>query len=247
MKDEQKLEQYQNIIDKLINNNNLSVSETQIVKNDSGFQAYKNEFDLLNEGIRRSVLHNKLAEVKSLENNFNPASANVAKPNNRRKWFAAIGIILLLGLAYLFMQINKGGSYDKDLLLADSLSAYPNIDGVRSIDTESNLGAYSLYNKGEHKNALIEFEKLLKIDQNPKHKFYMAVSLLHVNKYQEAQDLLEGKALQGYKEVPVNYYLALSKIATDDPKEAIELLSNPTLSSPLLDKRRKKLIRILSR
>ncbi len=247
MKEEQKLELYQNIIDKLLNNESLSELEMQIVKNDTDFQTYKDEFNLLNEGIRRSALQTKLAEVKALENKFIPASANVNKPSNRRKWFAAFGIIFLVALAYLYTQINKGGSYDKDFLLADNLVPFTDIDGTRSTDKESKVDAYGFYNKRDYKNAIIEFEKLLKIDQNPKHKFYMAVSLLFVNKFEEAQDILEDKELQNYKKVPVNYYLALSKIGTDDPKEAIQLLSNPTIPYPILDKKRKKMIRILSR
>ena len=239
------MEQYQDIIDKLLNHRSLSESESKIMKNDLEFKAYQKEFQLVTLGIKKSALHKKLEEIKALEAKSN--SQDSTKPKSRRRWLLVLGLILLGGLLYLFVQLNKGGSYDKDLLIADNVVNYPDIETSRSNDVSSNNKAYELYKKGKHPEAIKEFEKLLKLDQNPKHKFYLGVSLMQEGRYKAAQNIFEHESLNGYKKVPLNYYLALCNIANDEPDKAVELLSNPTLPSPILDNKRSKIIRMLTR
>lgn len=245
--EEQKLEVYQDIIDKLLHNHTLSDTEKSIVKNDSEFLSYQKEFSILSKGIRKSAMHKKLNEIKELENDLSSASANVDKPSNKRKWLLAASLLFILGAAYLVLQLNKGGSYDKDFLIADNILNFPLPNGTRSVDVKEINIAYVHYQKGDHDTAIKEFEKLILKDNDPKLKFYLAISLLQKQKYKAAQNLLLDKSLKDNRELPINYYLALTKIGTDEPKEAIELLSNPTLSSPIFDKYRKKMIHMLSR
>jgi len=247
MKEEQKLELYQDSIDKLLHKKELSENEQAVVKNDIDFKNYQAEFSTMSEGIKRAALHKKLDEIKALENKFGSASANSKQSSSKRKWLLALGLLFLLGLAYLFLQLNKGGSYDKDLLLASNVPSYPVTDATRGSDNSNENQAYVHYKKGEHSLGVKEFEKLIAHDNNPKHRFYAAISLIETKKYKEAQNMLQHASLKDYKELPINFYLALAKIGTDDPKEAIELLSKPTLPSPILDDKRLKLIRILSR
>jgi len=170
---------------------------------------------------------------------LDPASANIKNRPSRRKWLLGVGLLLLVGIAFLIMQMNKGGSYDKDFLIADNVIHHP--------AKENSNEAYKLYEKAEFGRAVSAFEKLIETDKNPSHKFYLAVCHLQNSKYKAAQKLLQQDPVKNIKDLPINYYLALSKVGTNDPDEAIELLNNPTLPSPKLDSKRKKIIRMLSR
>lgn len=189
----------------------------------------------------------KNKNVEELENNLSSASANGNSPKKKRQWIWLAMVFLILGLAFLFMQLNKGGSYDKDFLIADNTLIYPSSDDPENEVAGLGTKAYLHYNKGNFRAAIKEFKILIAKDNDPKHKFYLAICFLETQKYKAAQKLLLDKKLKDNKMLPINFYLALSKIGTDDPKEAIELLSNPTLPTPILNKYREKLIRMLSR
>ena len=253
MKEEQNLELYQDIIDKILNNIGLTDVETKIVESDPDFLSYQKEFGLISQAVKKSALHEKLDFIKQLENNHLDASANETtsakkvKPIKKRIWLIAAAFLFLLGAAYLVIQLNKGGNYDKDLIYEEYMADYPDIDGTRSDRNKVLSKAYKLYNDQQYRPAIFEFENLISNDENPKHKFYLAICLLRVKKFNEAQVLLEHDSLKNFNKVPVNFYLALSKIGTGDREEAIDLLKNPSHDSSILDPKRKKLLRILQR
>lgn len=251
MTNDAKLEQYQEIIDKLHQGLELSSEEKSIVETDSSFKDYQKEFGLINKAISHSVMEEKLSELNKLEEKY-VADQPKKRAFGRRSYllFAAASILLLLAL-FLF---NTGDdSYDGQLLASGYLVDFPDPDNTRSgdkgDDPKKANDPYKIYrevdsneNTISYKKPINAFRELIKTDDNPKHKFYLGICLLRDSKWKEAEKIFENAQLKELRNYPVNYYLGLSKLGLEKTEEAIELFNNPSSDHFYYNKEAKEIL-----
>lgn len=252
------LEKYQNIIDKIIGNIELSNDEKSIVENDDNFKSYQQDFALIQNAIKHTSLENKLSSLNKMEEKYKEEKTSAhskEKPTRRlgrRSYLLLAAASILLLLAYFMFNDSKSGSYDGDLLASNS-----NISFQSGYETRSNSNDYSNvdssyinYIKNDFFKAAKDLEKRIEIDDDPKHKFYLALCHLERQKWKSAEKLLENKSMDQLKDFPVNFYLAISKVGQRKTVEAIELLEKSNSSGfimhnqrgdKLLEKLKKKL------
>ena len=77
------------------------------------------------------------------------ASANENKYFGRAKWLLGLILLFLISAAFLLIQLNKGGSYDKDFLIADNAVHFVESDNSKQSKNEVKSKAYDLYFNGE--------------------------------------------------------------------------------------------------
>lgn len=249
MINEEKLIRYQEIVDKLFQNSPLNEEENLIVKNDIDFKNYQKENSIIHHAITHSALNEKLNELNKLEEKYQNSDMKNPK-KTRRLFFALTAASVLLFLSYFLFFYGEGGkSYDGDLLASDFVINYPTGFESRSSSNNNNIdSSYVNYVKGEalHK-AIKDLEKRVEIDDDPKHKFFLAISYQRVEKWKDAEKLLEREDVRSLKDIPSNYFLAVSKTGLRKTKEAIELLEAPKTGKESINMQGEKLLKILKR
>lgn len=255
-----KLEQYQEIIDKLYSSQKLTNEEKTIVESDTAFQEYQKEFGLIEKAISHNVLEQKLSEMNKLEEKYKGevGSKIPQKPRlSRRSYLLLASSFILLLVAYYLYSSNLGDdSYDGDLLAADYVMDFPDPDNTRStnnnIDNQLSKDPYKLYSDANddgtsYGKASMAFKNLIQSDDNPKHKFYLGISLLRESKWKEAEEIFGDNQLKELNNYPINYYLAVAKIGLEKTEEAIELLNTPTTGNTFYNKEAQVIIKKLER
>ena len=255
-----KLEQYQEIIDKLNNSRELSIEEKNIVESDTSFQEYQKEFGLIKMAISHNVLEQKLSELNKLEEKYKGDVASKVPQKRRlgrRSYLLFASSFILLLVAYYLYSSNLGDdSYDGDLLAADYVMDFPDPNNTRStdsnIDNQLSKDPYKLYSDANadgtsYHKASMAFENLIQSDDNPKHKFYLGISLLRESKWKEAEEIFGDNQLKELKNFPINYYLAVAKIGLEKTEEALELLNTPTTGNAIYNQEAQKIIKKLER
>lgn len=233
MTEDQKLEQYQEIIDRLQAGQSLSDEENSIVNSDASFKKYQSDHRQIEKAVSHNAMKNKLAQLNKLEEKYKDESPK-KRGLSRRSYLllAASCILLLLG----YLMVNSGDDkYDGDLLAEDMLLAFTDPDATRGTDTTTSNDPYQLYSKSKYGLATTAFEELIESDDNPKHKFFYGVCLLQKRKWKDAEKVFENKQLQELRNYPLNYNLAVAKVGLEKTEEAIELLKSPSSGNELFN------------
>lgn len=256
MTNDTKLEQYQDIIDKLHSGIELNVQEKSIVETDTDFQEYQKELGLIEKAISHSVLEEKLSVMNKLEEKYSDEQPKKKTLGRRSYLLLAAAFILLLLAFFLFNQGDD--SYDGDLLAEDFVMDFPDPDNTRSggngSDIKTTDDPYKLY---QAENSSLDsrsyykptkaFQELIKTDDNPKHKFYLGICYLRDSKWKEAEAIFENEQLKELKNYPINYFLAVSKVGLEKTDEAIELFDSPISSYAVFNAEGQKNIEKLNR
>ena len=239
MTEDQKLKQYQEIIDKLNEGLELSEIENSIVKSDGGFKKYQKDHLQIEQAITHNAMEKKLTDLNELEKKY-ADEPKVKRGLSRRSYLLLAASSILLLLAYFF--INSGdNTYDGDLLAMDYVMDFTDPDTTRGTNSSDTKDPYELYSSGKYKMALNGFKELIASDDNPKNKFYYGVCLLRLNKWKEAEQVFENEQLKELRNYPLNYNLAVAKVGLEKTDEALKLLNNPSSGNELFNREAEKL------
>ncbi len=246
MINENKLQMYQDIIDKLLLQNSLTKNELGIVDNDQDFQIYLKEFNLIEKGIAYSVMKSKYQFLIDHENNKYAKDLNKESGILRKSLIFAIAASILLLLGYITFNGSSSKTYNGQLLASKTMVPYAMPNVSRSNDDITKNDPYYNYSKRNYPEAINDFQKLIESDNNPKYKFYLAVSYLYVKNWEKAESILSNQELAeiGY---PVNFYLAIAKVGLKKTNEAVELLQKPLTDDILYNEEGQKLLKELKK
>ena len=239
MTEDQKLEQYQDIIDKLHEGLELTEIENSIVKSDDDFKKYQNNHLQIEQAITHNAMEKKLSELNELEKKYKSEPKRKRGLSRRSYLLLAASSILLL-LAYFF--VNSGDdAYDGDFLAHDSVMDFTDPETTRSSINSDTKNPYAQYSSGKYRMAISTYKELIATDDNPKHKFFYGVCLLREGKWKEAETVFENEELKALRNYPLNYNLAVAKIGLEKTDEALDLLSNPSSGNELFNREAEKL------
>ena len=242
MTNDVKLEQYQEIIDKLHGGIELSDQEKNIVETDTAFQDYQKELNLIEKAISLNVLESKLSEVNKFEERYQ-AKAPIKRNLGRRSYmlFAAASILLLLA----FFLFNNKGNFDVEMLAYQENVASQEPDRTRGEDGISSDDPYSLYNDEKYILAEKAFRTLISNDDNPMHKFFLGETLLKQKKWKDAENIFSDPSLKQLEKYPLTYKLGIAKLGLGKTDEAIKLLNTPTPGNMIYNELAEDLIKKL--
>ncbi len=135
------------------------------------------------------------------------------------QYSVAASVAILLGL-FVFMQNNNPNFEDYN----QHENAYFTERGNE--DTQLKL-AQDAFNAKKYKEAVANFELILKEKKSPEMQLYYSISLLEDNQFQKAEiqlmDLKLGTSIYATK---ATWYLALSKLKQKDYKSCKEILNS---------------------
>lgn len=256
MTNDQKIEFYQEIVDKLIGREQLTAAEQNIVDTDDGFKEYQKEFNLITKAISYSAMEKKLVEVKNMETKYQDDKSTRSEiPNKelpkkksmvRRLVPLAVAASVLL-LASYFLFSGTGYSIDGQLLAEDHSTHFGLLSETRSTSKIEKGNPYYNYTERKHSLAVQDLKTLIATDDDPKHKFYLAVSYQRIGKWKESEKLLEDTGVQQLKDYPLNYFLAISKLGLSKIDEALELLQNPRSGNTIFNEEAEKIVAKINR
>ena len=173
--------------------------------------------------------------------------AQVKRMEPRRiLWFVAAVAIALIGFFAWFVIEPK---VQPDKLYAEYFEPYPVYQVSRSEDHEPQFQeAMELYGLERYAEAgdILRNLELSQDQQQQSVRFYLAITMLHENKLEEAQTILKemiGRSDSKFSE-QATWYLALAHLKTNEKSAAIQLLGELSdapgrfgkLSTELLDK-----------
>jgi len=217
-------------------------------------QEEKAEFDtlLLNDvEFKKEVdLHSDLKHVAKLEDSADfrklIADIKIKKTQQRRnytKWLAAASIVLVLGLSYVLTLGNKPTNEE---LFTSYFEPYRNviqpIERGEAQQDEKTL-AFTAYEKGDYKKAMVLFSKLYDSTQESYCLFYKANALLKLEKANEAVPLLlEHLKTKDTLTEKSRWYLALAYLKLNNKIEAKKTLKKVISESNYKTKEAKELL-----
>ncbi|MEM6260862.1 MAG: hypothetical protein AAGI38_00030 [Bacteroidota bacterium] len=209
---------------------------------DSEFQAlYKAEQDLFQafQSAGRAQLKADLQALDaqtfvSRSTNQVPDASGKVRPMFQKyaAWAVAAAVVLLLGLVYVL----RPQSMSNEELLAAHFEPYPNEQyriqrgAEDSTVSKSVLEAFYYYDSGDYEVAAEKFNFLNQKAGDQEIEFFEAISLMKINRWQEAIEILTSISEQsGSKyQKPADWYKALSLIGlnrTEDANTLIQVIS----------------------
>ncbi|MFM9826970.1 tetratricopeptide repeat protein, partial [Flavobacterium sp.] len=164
------------------------------------------------------------ADLSAFTQNLNSIAATHFKPKKAKvislrswKYSVAASVAILIGL-FVFMQNNNPNFEDYN----QHENAYFTERGNE--DTQLKL-AQDAFNAKKYKEAVANFELILKEKKSPEMQLFYSISLLEDNQFQKAEiqlmDLKLGNSIFKNKAI---WYLALSKLKQKEYKSCKEIL-----------------------
>lgn len=190
-----------------LNTDDMSALETRL-KNEPDLNADYNDLKVLVEGMRASVLENKLQMLKSLENKETPVSPNVNKKrpasflSTKRIWLAGIIIVLITLFGWWIMHekvstVSEKSKqlfaerFDRELILHRTERS---AGGNDSLTLKQKI-AYDLYAIQEFEEAIPKLNELWKIQHDTTAYFYLGVCYLATGNTSEGNKILSDPAI----------------------------------------------------
>lgn len=168
-----------------------------------------------------------------------------SKKINSKSWiFIAASAIVLLGISLFY--INQTPSTNK--LFADYFEPYPNVESpiVRSGSPKSiKEEAFVAYEIADYNKASEMFSELSKITDDPYAPFYHAVSLMVINKIEDAVSIFTNTSWSKDYQGKVDWYLSLCQIKLHKLEEAKFTLKKIIKNNSYNHVKAKKLLEIL--
>ncbi len=180
--------------------------------------AFKKDVDL-SINLKQVAQHEDNADYRNLISSF-----ETVKPQQKRrytKWLAAASIVLILGLSYVLTLDDKPTNEE---LFTNYFEPYRNviqpIERGNSQQDEKTL-AFTAYEKGNYKKAIVLFSKLYNSTNESYYLFYKANALLKLEKANEAIPvLLEHLKTKDTLTKKSRWYLALAYLKLNNKVEA---------------------------
>lgn len=152
----------------------------------------------------------------------------VTKPFRRtRKSWLAVAAVAAIALVIFTLQLGKEA--DLAALYASNYTKYPNVVApvVRGDNSTMSLkdSAFAAYESKLYQSSILMFERLYVADSAEQYPFYIAMSLMEVEDYNQALHILElHKWSASYKPLS-DWYRALCYLKTGDKKQAKDVLN----------------------
>jgi len=167
-----------------------------------------------------------IEERKKLKEKLN--SFESQKTSGTKWWYAAASILVLVTIS--FWLYNQNPSTEK--LYASYFESYPNViePVVRNGNNQvvsTKTKAFIAYESKDYSNAVIFFNDLIDGTDDDYALFYKAISLMHINKFDEASSILKSTNWSDTYNSKALWYLALSELKQnhiDNCKDALNKL-----------------------
>ena len=192
--------------------NNIVFSETfQLYKETNAFVSHK--FSLERKDFKDNI--------KSIaKDNLTAEKPKKSKVINLRTTFYAIAAVLVMFIGITFFQNNTPEYSD--------FNQHENASFTERGDVLKNLKlAQDAFNNKNYKEAIVNFEIVLKEYPRPEVKYFYAISLLEDNQFAKSElvltEIIYGKSL--YKNT-ATWYLALSKLKQKQYKLSQDILES---------------------
>lgn len=166
------------------------------------------------------------------------------KPRNNRWLYVAASIAILLGV-WMFIFTQQPSNTQ---LYATYFEPYPNTVApiVRGSENNAdNQKAFVAYEGGDFDTAIVLFESLANTSQVEYAYFYKAMSLMAVEKYEEAQDLLTSTLWTAAYQEKAKWYLALNSLHLNRLDETKSILKEIVQSNSYNHKNASELLKKL--
>ncbi|WP_276168486.1 tetratricopeptide repeat protein [Zobellia alginiliquefaciens] len=207
-----------------------SLSEEQKREFDHLFETnadFKTEFEFQEE-LKRTLVKSERKQLKEiLSNTAVPPEKEQPKVIRLRPWLVAASVFVLVGISSWLILFDRT-DIDSQNLYNSNFAPYENV--VHPIERGEQLEdlktrAFMAYENENYKEA-IELFKTLNEKNNDKYiVFYEAISLMQLNKQDEAIPLLEDYiASSGELKERAIWYLALSYLKLDEIEDCKEQL-----------------------
>ncbi len=202
--------------------NQLSDEEQKIFQNYLDTDPVFAEEFAFQKNVKQAIVLNERAELKKKLQSFE-------SPKSSRKWISkwsvAASIVVVVGAGFWFMNQSPNGAelYDEYYQSYPNVVA-PTVRGESKTDLKSQ--AFYEYDSGNYQKAYDLFSQLYATDKDDYALFYSSLSLIELNKPQEAITLMDEFDLNknnGFTPY-VKWYKALSYLKIDQKEKAIELL-----------------------
>ena len=168
-----------------------------------------------------------------------------SKKNNSKSWiFIAASAIILLGISLFY--INQTPS--TDTLFADYFEPYPNVESpiVRGGSSKTvKEEAFATYELGDYPKASEMFSELSKITDEQYAPFYNAVSLMMINKIEDASSIFTNISWNKEFQGKADWYQSLCQIKLHQLEEAKSTLKKIIKNNSYNDVKAKNLFEIL--
>ena len=171
--------------------------------NETNLNSDYHDLKVLSEGMRVSVLENKLNLLKDLENSIPPVAPNENKNNSpsffpsKKLWMAGIIVVLITLFGWWILKENKSPLSEKSTpLFAEKFdrefilhTIERSADGPDSLTIEQKI-AYDLYAIQEFEDAIPKLHQLWKMQHDTIAYFYLGISYMATGNKSEAQKIL---------------------------------------------------------
>jgi len=186
----------------------------------------------------------KLSEANSLKARFQELEQRTSKNNSYKSssyksLYLAIASIVITGFFYFYNRDISG-----EELFNSNFEIYPNTyqPVTRSTSQKSSTEAFVAYENSDFELAQLEFEGLLKTNNNVNLKFYYALSLLNQSKFDLALVQLKqlNKSNHDYRAESI-WYSALIYLKQEDfenAKSQLEELNNLNSTFKVIERKR---------
>lgn len=204
--------------------NRLSEEEHKILQNYLDTDTSFAEEFAFQKNVKQAIALNERAELKQKLQSFESSKSTKRWIS---KWSVAASIAVVLGAGYWFMN----QSHDTTELYDEYYQSYPNVvaptvRGENKTDLKSQ--AFYEYDSGNYQKAYELFSQLYATDKDDYALFYSSLSLIELNKPQEAITLMNQFDLSkdnGFTPY-FKWYKALSYLKLGEKEKATELLQS---------------------
>jgi tetratricopeptide (TPR) repeat protein len=212
------------------------ITFTKLLEEDTDF-ATTFEFE---KNVKKAITLNERIDLKKKLQSFETSKPKV-KVKSFKIWYAAASIILICGLGFYFTQTSTTTIYENYYQSYPNVVA-PTVRGENNDDIKSE--AFFEYDNGNYEKSLELFSKIYTTDKDDYALFYKALSLMELNKTNEAIstfnsfDLSKNNSFTPF----VKWYLALSYVKENQKEKAIPLLKSLTETDNPQQEMAKKLL-----
>lgn len=223
--------------------NQLSDEEQKIFQNYLDTDPVFAEEFAFQKNVKQAIVLNERVELKKKLQSFE-------SPKSSRKWISkwsvAASIVVVVGAGFWFMNQSPNGAelYDEYYQSYPNVVA-PTVRGESKTDLKSQ--AFYEYDSGNYQKAYDLFSQLYATDKDDYALFYSSLSLIELNKPQEAIALMDEFDLNknnGFTPY-IKWYKALSYVKIDQKEKAIELLQSLVENQNPLQKQAQNLLKEL--
>lgn len=181
------------------------VSFEERLKEDSALNEQFEEMKIINEGIRLSVLDEKLNLLKDLENKEVSEKEETAILGGWKKWLVVAILIGILSVVWIYVLTPPPGPSEKyaEMFEEGNWDKYVKHEKLRST-TDDKLSpkqnrAYDLYTIQAFEEAIPELEELWETQRDTLAFYYLGISYLGIGEDEKGEEVMSKEELEKFK------------------------------------------------